>query len=261
MSEQFWEENNSAVKYSSGKWARSYGSIYHGSSIMRTRQLGDSMSVKFQGSAIGFMGAQGWDHGSFLVNLDGEETTVDGYCCGPNGGVPQVIQFEATGLDTSEHILNLAAGPSGTVLEVDALIITSHTYTSYLPFAMFLVFLAFIVAFVRRRPGRLASSMYTQMLPLASTAQSLPEHIPTAPVQGPGPLNSARRDKGAYSQELYSTAGASGSGTGQNLPPYYAPADGAAPHVDDELVDRIAQRLARLVHNDPPPTYETTTAS
>jgi hypothetical protein len=49
MSEQFWEENNSAVKYSSGKWARSYGSIYHGSSIMRTRQLGDSMSVKFQG--------------------------------------------------------------------------------------------------------------------------------------------------------------------------------------------------------------------
>jgi hypothetical protein len=70
------------------------------------------------------MGAQGWDHGSFLVNLDGEETTVDGYCCGPNGGVPQVIQFEATGLDTSEHILNitnLAAGPSGTVLEVDAL--------------------------------------------------------------------------------------------------------------------------------------------
>jgi hypothetical protein len=70
------------------------------------------------------MGAQGWDHGSFLVNLDGEEVTVDGYCCGPNGGVPQAIQFEASGLAPGAHILkitNSASGPYGSVLEVDAM--------------------------------------------------------------------------------------------------------------------------------------------
>ncbi|KAJ6607817.1 hypothetical protein B0H10DRAFT_2227461 [Mycena sp. CBHHK59/15] len=125
IQEEFWEDNVAAIKYSSGQWARSYGSIYHGSTVMRTRQIGGSMSVKFQGSAIKFMGAQGWDHGSFVVNLDGEETTVDGYCCGPNGGSAQVVQFEATGLSTAEQVLNvinLAAGPSGTVLEVDALL-------------------------------------------------------------------------------------------------------------------------------------------
>jgi hypothetical protein len=71
-----------------------------------------------------FMGAQGWDHGTFRVTLDGAETVVDGYCCGPNAGVPQVIQFEAHGLSTEEHVLNvtnLAVGPRGSVFEVDAL--------------------------------------------------------------------------------------------------------------------------------------------
>ncbi|KAJ7479567.1 hypothetical protein FB451DRAFT_1171673 [Mycena latifolia] len=93
MQEEFWEDTNSALKYSGG-------------------------------SAIKLMGAQGWDHGSFRVVLDGKETIVDGHYCAPNGGVPQVIQFEATGLGTSEHVLNianLAAGPRGTALEIDAL--------------------------------------------------------------------------------------------------------------------------------------------
>ncbi|KAF9462748.1 hypothetical protein BDZ94DRAFT_1260670 [Collybia nuda] len=69
------------------------------------------------------MGAQGWDHGSFSVNLDSIETTVDGYCCGPNGGMPQIVQFEAKNLNRGTHtvnITNLSAGPRGTVLEVDA---------------------------------------------------------------------------------------------------------------------------------------------
>lgn len=83
-----------------------------------------SLNTPTPGSGIKFMGAQGWDHGSFVVNLDGKETVVDGYCCGSNGGVPQVIQFEANGLSNAQHVLNvtnLAAGPRGTVLEVDAL--------------------------------------------------------------------------------------------------------------------------------------------
>jgi hypothetical protein len=82
------------------------------------------MASPSKGSAIKFMGAQGWNHGSFRVNLDGEETTVDGYCCGSSGGVPQVIQFDATGLSSAPHTLNitnLAGGPYGSFLEVDGL--------------------------------------------------------------------------------------------------------------------------------------------
>lgn len=70
------------------------------------------------------MGAQGWDHGRFLVNLDGEKTVVNGTHPDFGAGTPQVIQFEATGLDTTEHVLyitNHARGPYGSVLEVDAL--------------------------------------------------------------------------------------------------------------------------------------------
>jgi hypothetical protein len=51
MQEEFWEDNNPTIKYSSGQWARSYSSIYHGSAVMRTRELGDSMSVKFRGTS------------------------------------------------------------------------------------------------------------------------------------------------------------------------------------------------------------------
>ncbi|KAJ6558723.1 hypothetical protein B0H10DRAFT_1967231 [Mycena sp. CBHHK59/15] len=209
MQEEFWEDNVAAIKYSSGQWARSYGSIYHG-------------------SAIKFMGAQGWDHSSFVVNLDGEETTVDGYCCSPNGGAAQVVQFEATGLSAAEHILNvinLAAGPSGTVLET----------------------------------GEQDSQ---QMLPLSSLGPSDPERIPSAPV-APRPHSSVRPDKGApqpYYDEVDSTAGASGSGSGQQIPPHHASASAAGPEVDDKLVECIAQRLARLVHNDSPPTYEDITS-
>jgi hypothetical protein len=142
MQEELWEDNNPAIKYSSGQWARVYNSMYRGSTLMRTTELGDSMSVKFrgtscyrpggrahrpshpEGSSIKFIGVEGGDHGTFRVDLDGEETVVDGHCCGQNGEVPQVIQFEAHGLSTEEHVLNvtnLAAGPWGSTLEVDAL--------------------------------------------------------------------------------------------------------------------------------------------
>jgi hypothetical protein len=93
------------------------------------------------------------------------------------------------------------------------------------------------------------------MIPLASPDENL-DHIAAAPAQP-----SVRPDKGTprpYFEEPYSTAGASGSGYSQQVPPYYAPTS-SAQH-DDELVERITQRLARLVHEDAPPTYETTTA-
>ncbi|KAK6980972.1 hypothetical protein R3P38DRAFT_3116965 [Favolaschia claudopus] len=133
MTEEFKEDTDASFKYS-GSWKRQYNSMYHGSSTMRTTQLGDSMVVSFQGSAVKFMGAEGWNHGTMLVTLDGDdETTVDGYCCGTGSGTPQVIQFEATGLTSaSPHILNitnLARGPYGAVVEVDAIIVTPHPYS------------------------------------------------------------------------------------------------------------------------------------
>ncbi|KAJ7719301.1 hypothetical protein B0H16DRAFT_1607058 [Mycena metata] len=252
MQDEFWEDNNAAIKYS-GNWARSYGSIYHGSTVMRTRQLGDSMSVKFKGSTIRLMGAQGWDHGNFIVNLDGKETTVDGYCCGTGGGVPQVIQFEATGLTTGPHTLNVtnsAAGPYGTVLEVDALLISSHQDTLldnlYFPLiTLFVCALVFAVLRRRRRPLRLANTTSQQTIPLSSLdfVTPLPNHDKRTLPQ-------------TFPNEGYSTPGASSSSGG--MPPNYTP----APQADDsELVERIAQRVARLVQQDAPPTYETTTAA
>ncbi|KAJ7108323.1 hypothetical protein C8R44DRAFT_803999 [Mycena epipterygia] len=268
MQEEFWQDNNAAIKYSSGgQWARAYGSIYHGGAVMKTRRLGDSMSFRFQGSGIKFMGAQGWDHGSFVVNLDGEETVVDGYCCGSGGGVPQVIQFETSGLSNAQHVLNvtnLAAGPRGTVLEVDALITTPHPsnkYTSHLSLVMFLIILAFVLAAIRRRLIRLANKTSQQMLPLPTSGPSNPERVPSAAV-APPPHNTIRPGKGAvqaFSDGVSAAAaggGASGSSSSQHMPPQYTPAGAAGPQVDDELVERIAQRLARLVHDDAPPTYE-----
>jgi hypothetical protein len=49
MQEVFWEDRNTAIKYSSGQWSREYHSMYHGSAIMRTSQIGGSMSVNFHG--------------------------------------------------------------------------------------------------------------------------------------------------------------------------------------------------------------------
>ncbi|KAJ7155334.1 hypothetical protein C8R46DRAFT_438904 [Mycena filopes] len=256
LQDEFWEDNNPAIAYSpGGQWARSYASIYHGSTVMRTRKLGDSMSVDFEGSTIRFMGAQGWDHGSFLVNLDGEETIIDGYCCGTGGGVPQVIQFEATNLGTGSHTLNItnfAAGPYGTVFEVDAVLVSPNR--SFYPSSFSLVVLIFLIALslagLRRRLRRLASTTAT------SSYQLLPTAIPPSSPVAPPP----RRDKGMAASskqqgdEPHSsvTAGASGSGSCQEMPPNYTPAS----RVDDELVDRIAQRVARLVQQDAPPTYE-----
>ncbi|KAJ7495020.1 hypothetical protein FB451DRAFT_1213116 [Mycena latifolia] len=127
--EEFWEDDNPAIKYSPGHWARAYGSIYHRGAIMRTHAIGASLALGFHGSAIQFMGAQGWDHGTFRVMLDGKETLVDGCLYQIHQGIPQVIQFQATGLSTAPHVLkitNTAPGPHGSVLEVDAFIITPH---------------------------------------------------------------------------------------------------------------------------------------
>ncbi|KAF8209079.1 hypothetical protein K438DRAFT_1811677 [Mycena galopus ATCC 62051] len=272
MQEVFLEDNNVGIKYSSG-WSRQYQSIYHGSAVMRTTRLGDSMSATFEGSSIKFMGAQGWNHGSFLVNLDGEETTVDGYCCGTGGGVPQVIQFEATGLRSGSHTLtitNLARGPHGTVLEVDALIVTppEPRSGSYFSLAAFLIVLAFTLAAVRRRFVRIANMTSHQMLPIASSGQPNPVRATPAAVALSSQQQSIRQDKKEtpvpYSDPAaYLTAGASGSSQAQGLPPHYTPQTLGSTQIDDELVERIAQRLARLVREDgdAPPTYETTTTA
>ncbi|KAJ7034823.1 hypothetical protein C8F04DRAFT_1232741 [Mycena alexandri] len=178
MQEELWEDNNPAIKYSSGQWARTYNSMYRGSTLMRTTKLGDSMSVKFRGSSIKFIGVEGWDHGTFRVNFDGEETVVDGHCCGQNGEVPQVMQFEAHGLSTEEHVLNvtnLAAGPWGSKLEVDKLIIAPHSAgREPIPvFGMYLLVGAVILllgVFLSRRYRAKKLKAAYQMLPVRDDA-------------------------------------------------------------------------------------------
>ncbi|KAJ7635368.1 hypothetical protein FB45DRAFT_484075 [Roridomyces roridus] len=113
--DEVWEDNDPALHYI-GEWRRDYGSIYHGCSVMRTTRIGDSMTVKFRGA----LGAQGWDHGSFLVHLDGDAVPVDGQYDAIHEGVPQVVQFSTHGLSRAEHrltITNDAAGQYGSVLE------------------------------------------------------------------------------------------------------------------------------------------------
>lgn len=130
-----------------------------------------------------------------------------------------------------------------------------------LSLAMFLIILAFVLASIRRRFIRLANKTSHQMLPVSCTGPSNTERVPSAAVV-PAPHYAVRPDKGAaqaYSDNLYAAVaggGASGSGSGQHMPPQYDAAGTAGPQVDDELVERIAQRLARLVHDDAPPTYE-----
>ncbi|KAJ7174967.1 hypothetical protein C8R43DRAFT_1230511 [Mycena crocata] len=289
--QELCEDNNAAIKYSSGEWARAYGSIYHGSTVMRTRRLGDSMAVKFEGSAINFMGAQGWDHGSFLVNLDGEETKVDGYCCGPNGGVPQVIQFEKQGLTTGTHLLNitnLAAGPAGSVLEVDALLITPHPgneHSSRFPWGWFFLNVGIVLLIqmiLRKMILRRKASTERGILPSAESYPGTP--LPLTDRDSPAPaaptprrtLPPAKHERATwrYFDERQAPEdqriGASGSGNGGpsgtgigeedlDLPPDYAQATPGS-RVDDELVERIAQRVANIVRDEAPPTYQTTTA-
>ncbi|KAJ7725777.1 hypothetical protein B0H16DRAFT_1593729 [Mycena metata] len=177
MQEELWEDNNPAITYSSGEWARTYNSKYRGSTFMRTTQLGDSMSVKFRGSSIKFVGAEGTDHGTFRVDLDGEETVLDGYCCGQNGEIPRVTLFEAHGLGTEEHVLNvtnLAAGPWGSTLEVDLFIISPHS-VGRKPIPVFGVFLVGAVILLlgvfltRRCRARKLTAAY-QMLPVRDDA-------------------------------------------------------------------------------------------
>ncbi|KAF7375839.1 hypothetical protein MSAN_00473900 [Mycena sanguinolenta] len=131
----------------------------------------------------------------------------------------------------------------------------------FLSLATFVIILAFALVAVRRRLVRLASTTSYQMLPTTSpSSQRVPVVVPCSPQQN------NRYDKGARHPNvdlLYSSAGASGSGSGSgssNLPPHYTAPITGAPQLDDELVERIAQRLARLVREDAPPTYETSTA-
>ncbi|KAJ6462209.1 hypothetical protein C8R45DRAFT_941017 [Mycena sanguinolenta] len=132
----------------------------------------EPVAVAFNGSAIKFMGAYGWDHGSFLVTLDDEEVTGDGYCCGPDGGVPQAIQFTASALAPGVHVLNItnsSAGPYGSVLEVDAIIIPQHAPNyRYLALLALLILLVPIFAALHRRRQRVAKGTPRNVLPISS---------------------------------------------------------------------------------------------
>ncbi|KAF7373892.1 hypothetical protein MSAN_00601500 [Mycena sanguinolenta] len=150
-------ESNKSIKYS-GSWSREYGTIYHESAIMRTTELGDTVSLEFWGSGIKFLGAQGWNHSVFTVALDDQRTIVNGSCCIPSddtavGTVPQVVQFEATDLRNGLHTLTIkndVAGPQGTVLEVDAFLIYPTKDEGETGFFIFVLFCLFLYLLFRK---------------------------------------------------------------------------------------------------------------
>jgi hypothetical protein len=124
------------------------------------------------GSGIAFLGAEGWNHGKFGVVLDRNATTLDGNCCvSEQGGVPQVVQYSAEGLDRTEHkirVVNLTPNQfnSESVLEIDAFIIRRHkpvsteilgvsrpTFTLIILLSFF-AFLNLLFFYVRRQNNR-----------------------------------------------------------------------------------------------------------
>ncbi|KAK7050100.1 hypothetical protein R3P38DRAFT_2861953 [Favolaschia claudopus] len=243
MAEELKEDTDASLKYS-GSWKRQYNSMYHGSSVMRTSQLGDSMVVSFEGSAVKFMGAEGWNHGTILITLDGDESTVDGYCCGTG---------EASGLTAgSSHILNitnLASGPYGAVVEVDAIIVTPHPYSpSWATLALFNVLLYLAIILLR---SAFKSDTYAfAPLPMHPRSFSsvrlarLEEGCLSPSSEAELGIINLKENPPAYthtpesSSEELETTEASGSGP---------------PHTEDVFVDQIAaQRLATIVVHPPP---------
>ncbi|KAJ6493397.1 hypothetical protein C8R45DRAFT_1136607 [Mycena sanguinolenta] len=211
MSEPLWvEEYSKSIKYS-GSWSREYGTIYHESAVMRTTELAASMSLEFEGIGINFIGTQGWDHGIFTVALDGQNTIVDGSCCIPNGAsppvvqfgtVPQVVQFEATNLTDAKHVLTITnnnAGPLGTVLQVDAFVITgavkfpaAETTTAAPPSAP------------RATAANLPGSSAQPATPPANPSTPSPQTSSSAPA--PPPMSNAAANPAASTSPSPSTA-------------------------------------------------------
>ncbi|KAJ6620192.1 hypothetical protein B0H10DRAFT_1102710 [Mycena sp. CBHHK59/15] len=141
---------------------------------------------------------------------------------------------------------------------------------SKLALIAFLFWVAYLIAIVRRRLLRLVCIPSHPMLPLSDPptppcAASVPLNVYPAPA--PLPVRHEKQNRDYTRADFAAAASGSGgapqygAGPSRSLP---APAAyGLAPgtQVDDDLVERIAQRVARIVHDDaPPPTYvETST--
>lgn len=283
MAELFYDDIHREIVYSSS-WTRTYGSIYHSSTVHRTRKIGESVQFKFNGSCIRFLGAEGWDHGTFTVNLDGVETTVDGYCCGPNGGVPQVVQFEADNLSPAEHtitVTNARNGPYGSVLELDAFMVTPNpvmpykTSTWHVAIVLLLIILVFLLNWARRRLVGLATKVLHVLAPSLSPASAaIPSHTVLPLVRAgtlagktdptyayhdvdAGPSSSSTAPTQYSGSELNSQAVDDIAHQRMHLPEY--PSRVELP-LDDRLLDQLAQRVASIVQRDSPPSYSASTS-
>ncbi|KAF7320745.1 hypothetical protein HMN09_00160300 [Mycena chlorophos] len=154
--DDFVEETSHDVRFV-GNWTRERGTLFHDGALMRTEDLGASVEVTFWGTGVKVLGSLGWNHSQLAVSLDGGNATIfDAYCCPPTGSIAQVVQFEAHGLGRGAHVLNvtnLVAGPHGSVLDIDAFIITEPP-TQTLPLAILATVLLLFggwMLWVRRR--------------------------------------------------------------------------------------------------------------
>ncbi|KAF7321898.1 hypothetical protein MKEN_00712000 [Mycena kentingensis (nom. inval.)] len=125
--DQFLEETSWDVSFV-GNWTYERGKMFHKGGLMRTEEIGASVVATFWGTGIKLLGSLGWNHSQLAISLDGGNDTVfDAFCCPPTGSIQQVVQFQVAGLSRGAHVLNvtnLVAGPHGSVLDVDAFIVT-----------------------------------------------------------------------------------------------------------------------------------------
>lgn len=142
----------------------------------------------------------------------------------------------------------------------------------------FLVVIAFYISSLRRKLFRVAPQA-SLALPVSASPLSRPRSPPPPP---PGSHkggyyqligNVEEEHNGASSSSMhappqYSPAPEGSTGEGQHLQrpgrQYPAPPEfGLAPgiEVDDDLIERVAQRVARIVQAQPPPDYEGATST
>nr|GAT43846.1 predicted protein [Mycena chlorophos] len=183
----FVEETSHDVRFV-GNWTRERGTLFHDGALMRTEDLEASVEVTFWGTGVKLLGSLGWNHSRLAISLDGGNATIfDAYCCPPTGSIAQVVQFDAHGLGRGAHVLNvtnLAAGPHGSVLEIDAFIITESP-TRTVPLAILATVLLLFggwMLWVRRRElgwedGKYNPSNAYRMVPTTTPLEGCEEEF------------------------------------------------------------------------------------
>ena len=104
----------------------------HNGTFTLTPATGASATLTFNGTAIWIFGAKSDNHGPYIITLDGEISTGDGFHDGP---VFYQVLFSAVGLDaTTPHTVSIANAPTNTSrpwLDIDSVSTLINSFTSF----------------------------------------------------------------------------------------------------------------------------------